>query len=255
MVIAGEARQAEAKARLRAFGLDADGPLAALVVSLAKSTADKTPALIEAVDRFFSARGLAAVVPRRGTEAIALVSWLAPESGLHEAACELNDELRAAFGNAKVVIGVGGLALSVEGLRRSLIQAQHANRFGRLRPRDPGVVTYREVGSSRLLFALQDSEVRASFGEAVLSPLFEHDRRRNSDLVHTLDVFLDHCGHWKQAADELHVHVNTLRHRIERIEAITGRDLESMDDRVDFFVALNCAIERSPLGAMQLSKR
>jgi DNA-binding PucR family transcriptional regulator len=32
--------------------------------------------------------------------------------------------------------------------------------------------------------------------------------------------------------------VNTLRLRLGRIEELTGRDLSSMDDRVDFWIAL-----------------
>jgi DNA-binding PucR family transcriptional regulator len=34
------------------------------------------------------------------------------------------------------------------------------------------------------------------------------------------------------------VHVNTVRYRIRRIEELTGRDLSSLDDQVDFFLAL-----------------
>jgi PucR family transcriptional regulator, purine catabolism regulatory protein len=34
------------------------------------------------------------------------------------------------------------------------------------------------------------------------------------------------------------VHVNTLRHRLDRVEQLTGRDLGSMEDRVDLYIAL-----------------
>jgi DNA-binding PucR family transcriptional regulator len=36
----------------------------------------------------------------------------------------------------------------------------------------------------------------------------------------------------------MHVHVNTVRYRIRRIEELTGRDLARLDDQVDFFLAL-----------------
>jgi sugar diacid utilization regulator len=32
--------------------------------------------------------------------------------------------------------------------------------------------------------------------------------------------------------------VNTLRHRLDRVEQLTGRDLASMEDRVDLYIAL-----------------
>jgi DNA-binding PucR family transcriptional regulator len=51
-------------------------------------------------------------------------------------------------------------------------------------------------------------------------------------------VFLDRSGSWNRCAAELHVHVNTLRYRIRRIEELTGRDLGTLENRVDFFLAL-----------------
>jgi len=35
------------------------------------------------------------------------------------------------------------------------------------------------------------------------------------------------------------VHVNTVRYRIGRIEALTGRDLSVLPDLVDFFLAVS----------------
>jgi DNA-binding PucR family transcriptional regulator len=63
--------------------------------------------------------------------------------------------------------------------------------------------------------------------------------RRHTQLVATLDAFLASGGRWQQTADLLHIHVNTLRHRLTRVEKLTGRSLDSMDDRVDFYIALH----------------
>ena len=38
--------------------------------------------------------------------------------------------------------------------------------------------------------------------------------------------------------DAIRLHVNTLRYRIGRIEELTGRDLSKLEDRVDFYLAL-----------------
>jgi DNA-binding PucR family transcriptional regulator len=57
--------------------------------------------------------------------------------------------------------------------------------------------------------------------------------------VHTLEAFLGCSGSWNRCAAELHVHVNTLRYRIRRIEELTGRDLGTLENRVDFFLALH----------------
>jgi DNA-binding PucR family transcriptional regulator len=97
---------------------------------------------------------------------------------------------------------------------------------------------YAEVGSHAALLALQDESVVAQFRGALLGPLIENDRRRHTDLVRTLELFLESGGAYQHTADELHVHVNTLRLRLARIEELTSRSLAEMETRVDFFIAL-----------------
>ncbi|MFI7640209.1 helix-turn-helix domain-containing protein [Nonomuraea sp. NPDC049400] len=49
------------------------------------------------------------------------------------------------------------------------------------------------------------------------------------------------AGSRNASAQQLHVHVNPVRYRIRRIEELTGRNLATMADRVDFFLALRDA--------------
>ncbi|MCR3737893.1 PucR C-terminal helix-turn-helix domain-containing protein [Actinomadura glauciflava] len=91
------------------------------------------------------------------------------------------------------------------------------------------------------LLASVPERTRSSFRARMLGPLEEYDSTRQADLVHTLEVFLSCSGSWSRTATRLHVHVNTLRYRIRRIEDLTGRDLGRLEDRVDFFLALRAA--------------
>lgn len=75
--------------------------------------------------------------------------------------------------------------------------------------------------------------------ETILAPLQSYDRGHQSDLVHTLDVFLSTCGQWNSSANQLGVHVNTVRYRMARIEEITGRKISSMSELVDLYLALH----------------
>jgi DNA-binding PucR family transcriptional regulator len=88
------------------------------------------------------------------------------------------------------------------------------------------------------MLAAVPAPVRRSFRDRVLGPLRDYDAEHRSDLVHTLEVFLECSGSWSRCAVRLHVHVNTLRYRIRRIEELTGRDLGTFEDRVDLFLAL-----------------
>ena len=59
-------------------------------------------------------------------------------------------------------------------------------------------------------------------GGRCCDPLEEHDARRRSRLVETLDRFLSSGCRWQETATALHVHVNTLRHRLEPGRAADG---------------------------------
>jgi DNA-binding PucR family transcriptional regulator len=95
-----------------------------------------------------------------------------------------------------------------------------------------GVVTH-----ERLLASVPTPVLR-SFTERLLGPLAEYDARHNAELLATLRSFLACDGSWSACAARMYVHVNTVRYRISRIEALTGRDLSALPDRVDFFLAL-----------------
>jgi DNA-binding PucR family transcriptional regulator len=92
----------------------------------------------------------------------------------------------------------------------------------------------------RLLDSVPASVLR-SFGERLLGPLAEYDARHSAELLPTLRSFLACDGSWSACASRMYVHVNTVRYRIGRIEAITGRNLSALPDRVDFFLALRGA--------------
>jgi DNA-binding PucR family transcriptional regulator len=68
--------------------------------------------------------------------------------------------------------------------------------------------------------------------------VLDYDAEHGSDLVGTLRVFLDCSGSWTTAAARLHVHVNTLRYRVGRVEDLLGVDLSNFTERVDLYLAL-----------------
>ena len=99
-----------------------------------------------------------------------------------------------------------------------------------------------------MLSALPD-DVRRSFVEHVLAPLLDYDRRTDAGLTDTLREFLATGGSWNRTAESLHVHLNTVRYRIKRVEELLGRDLSSTSDRLDVYLALQSIPRSSATGA------
>jgi len=94
------------------------------------------------------------------------------------------------------------------------------------------------VQSLSAMLLAKDTDAPAMLYEAILEPLSSYDAAQGRDLVHTLDVFLSTGCQWNTSATELGIHVNTLRYRLARIEELTGKNVASMADRVDFYLAL-----------------
>jgi len=231
LIAAGQARRAETEERLRALGLDPERALA--VVAISGNEARQVPQLAEGIERFFTSRAIPVVVPVRSEEVLAILEWVCSAEELADAARELADNL-----DGTVAVGVGTLAHDAPMLRKSLAEARHACRMAIRAKPDSRVLTNADIGSYSLVFALADRDVAEAFRSRVLGAVIAYDEQHGTDLLHTLEVFFETCAHWKATAERLHVHVNTLRNRLSRIEDLTGRSLADMEDRVDLFLAL-----------------
>ncbi|MFF9086788.1 PucR family transcriptional regulator [Streptomyces sp. NPDC014991] len=141
-------------------------------------------------------------------------------------------------GDGRLTLGVSAAVHSAEGLRGALEEARHARRVAAARPGRVCAAGHHELASHVLLLPFVPDDVRRAFTARLLDPLTDYDRRHRAELIPTLEAFLDCDGSWTRCATRLHLHVNTLRYRVGRIEQLTGRDLSRLEDKLDFFLAL-----------------
>ncbi len=126
-----------------------------------------------------------------------------------------------------------------QSLRLSFHEARCALEAVRLRNGDaPEVATYRDLGAFQLLLSLQDDDALLSYCANVLGPVEAGEGDYGDELLRSLDVFIEHNGHWEKAANALFCHRHTLRYRIRRVEQLTGRDFSNARDRIEFWLAL-----------------
>ncbi|TWV44544.1 PucR family transcriptional regulator [Streptomyces misionensis] len=140
--------------------------------------------------------------------------------------------------DGRLTLGVSAAVHSAEGLRGALEEARHARRVAAARPGRVCAAGHQELASHVLLLPFVPDDVRRAFTARLLDPLKDYDRRHRAELIPTLEAFLDSDGSWTRCATRLHLHVNTLRYRVGRIEQLTGRDLSRLEDKLDFFLAL-----------------
>ncbi|MEU9256576.1 helix-turn-helix domain-containing protein [Streptomyces sp. NPDC048270] len=128
-------------------------------------------------------------------------------------------------------LGAGARAEGADGLRASLSQARFA-----LTATDAEVPVraVEQLGTLAELLAGVPPEVRGVFGARTLGALGD------GMLRETLEVFLANNCSWARTAEALHLHVNTVHYRIERVQVLTGRDLSRLDHKLDLYAALRC---------------
>ncbi len=227
----------ELQARLRPFGI---GEHAAV---LAFSTPD--PAAAAALlERILEREGVHNLVAIRA----GLLCTVIDADGLGdgqspiELARKLRGELAERFGT---VAAAASRAAPTHSLRLSFHEARCALESVRLQNGDaprggdaPEVASYEDLGAFQLLLSLQDDDALISYCRGVLGPVEQGEGEYGDELLRSLDVFIEHNGHWEKAASALYCHRHTLRYRIRRVEQLTGRDFSQARDRIEFWLAL-----------------
>ena len=70
----------------------------------------------------------------------------------------------------------------------------------------------------------------------MLGPLDAADRAE--ELLRALTAFLEHNGHWGAAAEASGVHRHTMTNRVDAMERLTGRRIDTAQDRHELWLAL-----------------
>jgi PucR family transcriptional regulator, purine catabolism regulatory protein len=242
--LTGRLSESELAVRLRPFGVGANA--AVLVFSRPDRagaaggegpmrTGAMPPAAEGDLDRFLADAGVGALVAwhddllcavvdaREGLDPVALAAQareaLQPEHG----------DLRAA---ASRPAAVGSLRRSFHEARCALEAAALANGS------TPPVASYRDLGAFQLILSLQDDEALRLYCDSVLGPVEDASGEYGDELLRSLHAYIESNGSWEKASRELYCHRHTLRYRIKRVEELTGRDLTTARDRIEFWLAL-----------------
>jgi PucR family transcriptional regulator, purine catabolism regulatory protein len=132
-------------------------------------------------------------------------------------------------------VGEGG-AVAPGDVARSLREARYALQVCRLEGRS--AAGFDDLGSYRLLLSMTEPDALRAFADSLLAPIDAYDAQAGGELSRSLEAFLEHNARWEPAAAELFVHRHTLRYRMRKVEELTGRDLSSSFDRMEFWLGL-----------------
>jgi sugar diacid utilization regulator len=98
---------------------------------------------------------------------------------------------------------------------------------------DGVALAFEQTGAYRLLLSAMSenpSELQRFYAETV-EPLVAYDEQYETDLVRTLEAFLEADGNVAGTAQRLFTHRHTIYYRLERVRELSGLDVSSSDGR------------------------
>lgn len=200
------------------------------MVVAAAAFPDRRRAAFEAAALAGSLGGLAA---EHDGHLVVLLPGCAPD----EAAALVARRLTAAL-DVAVTAGAQGPASGVAGVVAAHAAALRCLRVLTALGREGQAAAADDLGAYTLLLGQVGAGDVEAFVAHALGPVLSYDARRGSRLVETLEAYFGARGNLTQAAEALHVHVNTLYQRCERIRHLLGDGWQEPDAALQLHLAL-----------------
>jgi DNA-binding PucR family transcriptional regulator len=228
-LISRPVREPEAvRSRAGRLGLDVDAAYVLVVAGEESGEGLRQRAASWARTFAASHRGLA--VLREGR-----VALLLPGEDPAGTARQVARELTRTLGKA-VTAGGAGPARGAEGVAAAYREADHCLGALLALGRAGSGACADDLGYVGLL--LGDRRDVTGFVRRAAGPVIEYDQRRGTALIRTLEAYFAAGGGLAKAAEALHVHVNTVTQRLDRVAQLLGADWDQPARVLDLQLAL-----------------
>jgi sugar diacid utilization regulator len=147
------------------------------------------------------------------------------------AAAAILRELEAGLSNFSLSVGISRPAHDPVDLARAGAEALLAANVAVAQGQQ--MLAFEETGAYRLLLPAmsEDPGELQRFHDETVAPLVAYDDQYETELVKTLESFLEADGNVAKTASKLYTHRHTVRYRLERVRELTGLDVGSTDGR------------------------
>jgi DNA-binding PucR family transcriptional regulator len=95
------------------------------------------------------------------------------------------------------------------------------------------LLAFEDTGSYRLLLPAmsEDPAELERFYEETVAPLAAYDEQYDTELVATIEAYLENDGNVTPTAEQMFTHRHTIRYRLERVKELCGHDISSTEGR------------------------
>jgi len=128
-----------------------------------------------------------------------------------------------------VCVGIGNPCFRLEDFKRSLLEAKKSLKILKACKKTNAVRCYDELGVYRLFFKVHDEEELTAIYYDTVGPLIEYDRENNTELLKTLEIYLEEDENISKAAQRMYLHRNTMKYRMAKIQELLGYNFENVN--------------------------
>lgn len=147
-------------------------------------------------------------------------------------------ELATALAVDGVTIGMSGWHPGVAAIAIGYEEARAAERLAEGTGRSGRALAFDEVLIDHIV---RSSPVIEHALDETLRPLVEYDRARHTDLVGTLEAYVEAGFNVTKSAAALHVHPNSVVYRLRRIKQLTGHDVHNPNELLVLILSIKRA--------------
>lgn len=158
---------------------------------------------------------------------------------------DLAQQMRSEY-DVYLSIGIGNACQHIIDYRRGFAEANEALQMGQNlqtykandAKRQPIVTHFNDLGVYRYLYKIAHMDDLRDVYQDQIARIDSYDRRKNTDLLDTLETYLECAGNLTKTSDRLFVHRNTLIQRLERLQSLCDIDLQERSNWLTLQVAI-----------------
>lgn len=135
-------------------------------------------------------------------------------------------------------IGVSSICFDISKIKNSFSEASKCiSLLNKLEYKNK-IYYYDNLGLYKLFMEIDKEEVLQKYYDDLLGPLIQYDKKNDTNLVESLQNYLEENCNIIRTSKKMFIHRNTLKYRIQRIEEITNKSLSDSHTKLEFQNAL-----------------
>ncbi|CAH0257326.1 Proline-responsive transcriptional activator PutR [Peribacillus sp. Bi96] len=165
---------------------------------------------------------------------------------LTDSANDLTNTVLSQFNDKKVFPGIGNEYSSILQLRKSYLEALEVINAAKFIGKPEQLpFQYSKLGIFRYLEMISNHHTKTNYINVELEILQKKDQESQTKLLQTLEIYLLNNCRIKPTAEQLYVHTNTLKYRLNQIADLTSIDFDDLHSRIQLYIDLQLIKQRS----------